>query len=108
MITHHAQRLQLVETHIGRSDGRNGRIQHHALHNLLLFLLVRQTVENGKHVGELSDLTVHLTVLDGVIVQFLLVAPESLLDLVAQVLGQNAVLLMTKSINRPFYIVCCD
>ena len=91
MVPHHAEGLQFVEAHIGSGDRLDGRVQHDALHNLLAFLLVGQPVENGKHVGELGDVGIHLPVFNGVQVSLLLVAPERLLDLVAQFFAFYAV-----------------
>ena len=85
------QRLQFVEAHIGRGDGRDVGIEHHALHDFAALLLVGHAVEDGKHIGELGDLAVHHAVLDGVEICLVLVAPESLLDPVAQLLGFYAI-----------------
>ena len=92
MVAHHAERFQFVEAHIGSGDRLDGRVQHDALHNLLTFLLIGQPIENGKHVRELGDVGIHLSVFNGVQVSLLLVAPERLLDLVAQFFAFYAVI----------------
>jgi len=86
-----AEGFQFVESHIGRGDGVYLRIQHHTLHNLTALLLVSHAVDDGKHVGELGNLTVHHPVLDGVQIGFILVAPEGLVYLVAQLFCLDAI-----------------